>query len=284
MGAIVIIAKLLFKRVDVANTISLSLLLMLLYNPFALFDTGLLLSYGGTIGIIIFINFFKWAKKYILKIIATSLSAQIIIIPIIAYLFCKIHLSFLVSSIIATPIFEIIILIGFIFVIASYICPPVCLILKIPLEICLTFFLNTAQIVSNLPFAQINIAKPSISVIIIYYFAITIMLIKRIKLPKKKIIAILICIVMILQITKFFPSELCIYFIDVGQGDCTLIETENHKTIMIDSGGTENLEEYDIGKNILVPYLYARGITKLDYIMISHFHADHCNRIYCSNE
>ena len=53
---------------------------------------------------------------------------------------------------------------------------------------------------------------------------------------------------------------------------------------MIDSGGAENLEEYDVGKKVLVPYLLARGITKLDYIMVSHFHADHCNRLYSSNE
>lgn len=65
--------------------------------------------------------------------------------------------------------------------------------------------------------------------------------------------------------------------IDVGQGDCTLIKTPHNKTIMIDSGGQENLEEYDVGKAVLVPYLLARGITKLDYIVISHFHADHCN-------
>ena len=80
------------------------------------------------------------------------------------------------------------------------------------------------------------------------------------------------------------PTSLHIYFVDVGQGDCTLIQTVNHKTIMIDSGGSENLEEYDVGKSVLVPYLLARGITKLDYIMISHFHADHCNRLYSGNE
>ncbi len=110
------------------------------------------------------------------------------------------------------------------------------------------------------------------------------MSVPRIKVQKKKIIAILLCLILILQIGKVMPTSLHIYFVDVGQGDCTLIETTNHKTIMIDSGGFENLEEYDVGKKVLVPYLLARGITKIDYIMISHFHADHCNRIYCCNE
>ena len=284
MGAMILIAKLLFRRIDTANTISISLLLMIIYNPFVLFDTGLILSFGGTIGILLFANYFKKIKNYILKIFAVSVSSQIIIAPIIAYLFCKIHPTFFISGIIATPIFEAIILLGFLFVILSYIFPPICFIIKIPLEICLTIFLKISQITSSLPCTEINIAKPSLAIITIYYIIIAIILIKGIKINKKKIISVLICIALILQIPKYMPSNMHIFFIDVGQGDCTLVQTQNHKTIMIDSGGGENLEEYDVGKKVLVPYLLARGITSLDYIMISHFHADHCNRIYCCYE
>lgn len=46
---------------------------------------------------------------------------------------------------------------------------------------------------------------------------------------------------------------------------------------MIDSGGAEDLEKYDVGKKVLIPYLLTKGIKQLDYILISHFHADHCN-------
>ncbi len=96
-------------------------------------------------------------------------------------------------------------------------------------------------------------------------------------ITRKRVICTILVIILVFEIAKIIPSNLKIYMIDVGQGDCTLIKTANNKTIMIDSGGQENLEEYDVGKEVLVPYLLARGITKLDYIMISHFHADHCN-------
>ena len=75
------------------------------------------------------------------------------------------------------------------------------------------------------------------------------------------------------------PHDLKIYFIDVGQGDCTLIVTPNDKTILIDGGGSET---YDVGENILVPYLLDRKIKKVDYIIISHFDQDHV-RIYSTN-
>lgn len=72
------------------------------------------------------------------------------------------------------------------------------------------------------------------------------------------------------------PSNLRIYFIDVGQGDSSLIVTPNNKKILIDGGGTMNSSgNFDVGEDTLLPYLLNRRIKKLDYIMISHFDADY---------
>ena len=67
-----------------------------------------------------------------------------------------------------------------------------------------------------------------------------------------------------------------IYFIDVGQGDSCLILTKLDTSILIDAGGSET---YDVGENILLPYLLSRRITKIDYIICSHFDTDHCGGI-----
>jgi competence protein ComEC len=63
-------------------------------------------------------------------------------------------------------------------------------------------------------------------------------------------------------------------FLDVGQGDCCLIETKNNKRILIDGGGTEN-NNFEVGDNIVLPYLLDKGILKLDLIILSHPHDDH---------
>ena len=60
--------------------------------------------------------------------------------------------------------------------------------------------------------------------------------------------------------------------IDVGQGDSTLIVTPKNKKILIDGGGNE---KYDIGENVLIPYLLNKKINQIDYLMISHFDTDH---------
>jgi len=65
--------------------------------------------------------------------------------------------------------------------------------------------------------------------------------------------------------------------IDVGQGDSTLIITPNDKTVLIDGGGSPT---YDVGENILMPYLLDRKVKRLDYILISHLDEDHVGRSF----
>ena len=78
-----------------------------------------------------------------------------------------------------------------------------------------------------------------------------------------------------LIIIRKISHDLEIYFIDVRQGDSTLIVTPNDKTILIDGGGSKT---YDVGKNTLIPYLLDRKIKKIDYIIVSHFDEDHVGR------
>ena len=99
------------------------------------------------------------------------------------------------------------------------------------------------------------------------------------RIPEKskkigKIIGIGLILVCLLLSRK--PNDMKIHFVDVGQGDCTFIETPEGNTILIDGGGSET---YDIGKNTVLPYILDRGYTKIDIIMISHFDTDHIGGI-----
>lgn len=96
---------------------------------------------------------------------------------------------------------------------------------------------------------------------------------------KYKIICIVVLISISSFIINFIPSNLNIYFIDVGQGDSTLIKTVQNKTILIDGGGSE-FGSFDVGKNTLLPYLLDRGISKINYLMVSHFDSDHVGGLF----
>jgi competence protein ComEC len=64
--------------------------------------------------------------------------------------------------------------------------------------------------------------------------------------------------------------------IDVGQGDSLLVVSPHGHTLLIDAGGTPNTRSlFDMGEDVVSPYLWSRGISHLDVVALTHPHADH---------
>ncbi len=66
-------------------------------------------------------------------------------------------------------------------------------------------------------------------------------------------------------------DSMTVYYLDVGQGSSTLVES-NGRYMLID-GGDRSHSSY------VVSFMKNLGITTLDYIVVSHYHADHLNGI-----
>ena len=306
MSNIVILQMLFYRKQDTITTIAFSSIIILINNPYAILNIGFLLSYGGTIGIILFVNkisteskedFFQRFKSYLKDICIVTISAQTIIMPIIIYYFNTISFTFIISNIIASLIIGPIIMIGLVIIAISFFKIPIISLIIRFYNILIVILVKTADIISKIPISKIYLKTPTTLEIIFYYSVVfLIALLIYIKKSNRKFIKktiqidiynlknffinnrnkvlIFISIVSLISITSIkIPKELKINFIDVGQGDSCLITTPQNKKVIVDSGGSES---YDVGKNVLLPYLLDKRITKIDYIMISHFDTDHC--------
>ena len=248
---------------------------------------------GGTLGIVLLNNnlenVFKFQNnsitKFIKSALAVTISAQIFIIPIMLLNFNQISTLFWLANLLAAPIIGIATIYGFIVIFLSLISTEIAHICAIPLEFLINILMFIANKVASISFSNLLISTPKLIFIITYYFVIFYLLFKR-KIKKhiieqkimkvlKNLIILILIISLLLQLISQIERKITINFIDVGQGDSCLIRTETRKKILIDGGGSET---YDVGENVLLPYLLDRGITTLDYVLISHFDSDHCKR------
>ena len=88
-------------------------------------------------------------------------------------------------------------------------------------------------------------------------------------------------ILIIIHYTSDNEGQLTMF--DVGQGDSVLFQTDSKQNIMIDTGGkrAENhkLPNFNISKYKTIPSLKSKGVSKVDYLIISHPHLDHMGEL-----
>ena len=316
MGIIMLCSKIFYRKSDIYVSMGLSILIILIENPFKILDIGLILSYCGTLGIVLLYK--MWSSKmrsknrivqYVISTLLITFSAQLFVFPIIAFYFNNVSVTFFISNLLATPILAIIIILGFFNILIFFISNELGSILAVFLEINLKLLIFISHSCSNIPYSNLLIITPKMIWLLLYYFVISLYIIAvkvcYIKdewqylsaIEKKSILILKIiiknkrrCIISIISILLIIPfiniilnninKETKVYFIDVGQGDSTLITTENKKNILIDGGGNVTNKNYDVGENVLLPYLLDRGIKNIDYLFVSHFDFDHVGGLY----
>lgn len=219
MGIIVLFAKIVYRKPDILTSISVSLLIILIDNPFAIKDIGLQLSYLGTIGIVYLnkpiANFLeKYMKKKIAKMLAITISAQIMVLPVTVINFNNISTVFIISNIIAAPLTGGIILLGYANVLIGVISLDIAKIIAILTHSFVQLLIWTAELTAKIPYSSITTITPHLITVIYYY--IFIYAIWRKKLVKKVSIIFLILIICITSI-DIIPKKFKIHFVDVGQ-------------------------------------------------------------------
>lgn len=219
MGIIVLFAKIVYRKPDILTSISVSLLIILIDNPFAIKDIGLQLSYLGTIGIVYLnkpiANFLeKYMKKKIAKMLAITISAQIMVLPVTVINFNNISTVFIISNIIAAPLTGGIILLGYANVLIGVISLDIAKVIAIITHSLVQLLIWTAEFTAKIPYSSITTITPHLITVIYYY--IFIYAIWRKKLVKKASIIFLILIICITSI-DIIPKKFKIHFVDVGQ-------------------------------------------------------------------
>ncbi len=132
-----------------------------------------------------------------------------------------------------------------------------------------------------IPQSCIWLPKPPTLLIIAYYATFLLFFAPlRYRLLRFCVFALSAAILLVPNFSRpwHLPESPTITFIDVGQGSATLIELPSGENILID-GGASSYGISTVGERILAPFLWHKGITTLEAIIITHPDSDHYNGV-----
>jgi len=266
--------------------------IVLMINPMQLFSLSFQLSFMATLGIILFYQPLSYrigrsmrSPSFILESILLSVSANATTVPIVLFYFHRFNLMSFIGNIVVVP------LIGVLFI-YTLILLPIAFISAAAGAILFQFAERLGQLIlwvtevlgGTTGFTYRGAGLP---------IALTLFLLALVCYgagyyrPKRKVSLAFLVVLVLLAFVDYRTVPLTepplrIYFLDVGQGDATLLRTPQGYTYLIDGGGYrqevldyQKIRPKPISESVLVPALYATGSDHVDSALITHNHEDH---------
>lgn len=312
MFTLFLLSKVLKRSYDMVTAMAASAVIQLLVHPGYLFDCGFQLSYAAIMGIGILLPVLeqineslknKWLRKIIAQFFP-SLSVTLMTAPILIYHYYELSFFSILLNFIVLPLMSPLLLCGIGLLVTANLFDRFSLfvmtklvdvfggvgrlLFDVPGSFCMlltkgfAFVVNLilwiyetgCRLLELLPIGRKNIAPLPVWGLLLYYsfiFVMTILVKKKRHLYQFVFTLLAFCLLL-------FPKKIdfSVWALDVGQGDCNVIFTEEGNCFVIDCGSTS---KYNVGKKILIPFLKYHGIGRVDGVIVTHPDTDHMSGV-----
>lgn len=303
------------RTYDMLTALGALALVMVLQNPYRLQNAGFLLSFTSVFGIgtvyprllgrrkIVKAKYFGepkykiWIRKLLMTMKeawVASTSIMLATLPVQLWFYYEVPVYSVELNLLILPLVKPLLAAGFISMLPGF--------GKVSVldSVILQWYEKACLIFDRLPLRTWNPGRPALWQVVVYYILLTVIMflffgkkpVLSGKIERKrgwktaerkdraiKIICLcgvglLIVDVMLLSAHRFSQNRVLV--LDVGQGDCIIIETASGEHFLYDCGSSSRSM---VGKYVLLPCLKYYGIRKLDGIFVSHADMDHMNGV-----
>lgn len=274
-------------RMRMDDALALSAAGFILWQPFVVFQPGFQLSYLAAFSLIYSTRILSNSTSALKISFLVTAITQLALYPVLLSHFYELSLSSFFVNLVYVPLYSFIILpMNIVLLLFTFGMPPIAdavFLIYVPfrgwIEVC-------TEYLATLPYQLWVPGRPGalFSVLAVGGALLFLLSLERGVNAFRAIPFVLIPAVFMHMIPYANP-ELKVTYLDVGQGDAIVIELPHRRGVyVIDTGGTINFGEpnwrtpekvFEVGRNIVVPFLKGRGITKIDKLILTHADSDH---------
>jgi competence protein ComEC len=288
MFAVKMGAEMTGRHYDLPTSLSFAAACIVASNPWLLWDSGFLLSFGALLGVALVIPALKLRCNKLLIGLLASLALQLVLLPLTLLFYYEFCPYSILLNLIVIPLMSPLLALAMIGSLLSLVSLPLATYVFYPCKWILSLYELLCHFTLKLPFARVVTGKPTVSVLILYYlflFGICIVIhIIRLEdrgflLSCKQFFLLLTSLCLLLVVAIESPkkkNQLQVTMLDVGQGDCFYIKDANGGCYLVD-GGSSDIS--DVGIYRIAPYLESQGVGTLDAVFLSHGDLDHVSGI-----
>lgn len=274
-------------KFSATDVLSIVFILLIIANKYVVYHIGFQLSFIVTFGLILSRRWIM-SSSHIFKILKISFISQMLILPLLLNYFYIFQPLSILLNVIVVPYFSLLVIpLMFFILLLSPLSSTIVSLLDRSFVSIHDQFLSFVYFVDKISSDPFVIGDFPLLIAVIYYVFLYLFM-KNVEMGKKRTafkygwsITLLITSI---AIQPYLSSSGTVTMLDIGQGDAFVIELPYRKgVIFIDAGSTFSFDTFEPNKRvynqIIKPYLYSRGISKVDTIILSHEHMDHVGSV-----
>ena len=313
MAILFLFATIIDRDADLFNLLAFAALVLLLLNPFQVWDVGFQLSFVAVASIVYFVpklekplrrlweneadaasqevisiptKFKNAAVKWLVLSYLVTLAAQIGTTPWIAYHFFRAYPFGLIVGPFAVGLVSLIVAVGMVSVCIGFIWLPLAKLFGLLNHVIISVFLVLIDLFGQ-AWGVVKLTPPTFGVCVLYislFFGIANWRYIRRQWRIASLVGLSVIAIWIWDSAFHEKGRLLeVVTLDVGQGDATFVRFPDNRTMLIDGGVQrtyydkmkQKQVDYDVGKRVVEPYLDVRGVRKLDMVVLTHPDIDH---------
>ena len=291
------------------NVLGVTAALVSAADPLTIVDAGAWLSFGATLGIIVgAARFVRWATARApdnpgragelttqngwfsvlvrrlwlatLGLFSATLAAEVALLPVSAALFSRITLLGLVLNFIAIPAMTIVQLAGLAATACAGWWDGGAIWSGRVADAAASWLVGSSMAVDTAPWLVWRVPPTGPMWTVMFYVGLGGILWTRVWRWPRRIAAAVTAVSLAVIVTapgleRAGPAggRLRMTMLDVGQGDAILIQFPDHHSLLVDAGGSNRA--FDLGGRVVTPALWASGVRRLDWLVVTHPDLDH---------